>query len=138
LVNPVTRYSLATSHREQLKVEFSRAAPLREIYPQLAEVRVEFEFADGTARAPSPQAYSYFPAARSFFRYACPCHTCGGEFDLSKQVAELADTIGSPRRTRKVEVACTGLRVQETDSNFACPVCAQVRVSIVHVPERQP
>src|SRR5690348_151337 len=118
----VTRYSLATNHREQLKLDFTRAAPLREIYPLLAEVRVEFEFSDGTTRAPSPQAYSYYPAARGFFRYACPCHTCGGEFDLSAQIAQLVDTGGSPRRSRRVEVSCTGLRVQQADSNFACPV----------------
>jgi hypothetical protein len=125
------------SHRERLKLEFTRAAPLREIYPQLAEVRVEFEFDDGTPRKPSPQAFSYFPAARGFFRYACPCHTCSGEFDLSTHIAELAEQAGRTQRSRKVNFSCTGQRLQEADTNSGCPICAQVRVSAtVHTKEQ--
>jgi hypothetical protein len=126
---------VAINNRERLKIDFTRAAQLREIYPQIAEVRVEFEFEDGTARTPSPQAYSYFPAARGFFRYACPCHTCSGEFDLSAHVAELAGKSGNPRRSRRVDVNCTGLRALEASVHGACPVCAHVRVSILHSTE---
>jgi hypothetical protein len=123
------RQGAVLSNRERLKLEFTRAAQLREIYPQLAEVRVEFEFDDGTPRKPSPQAYSYFPAARSFFRYSCPCHTCSGEFDLSGHVAELAEKAGRTPRSRKVSVSCTGQRAQDADPHSTCPICAQVRVS---------
>jgi hypothetical protein len=128
--------SAPSNNREQLKLDSTRAAPLRDIYPQLAEVRVEFEFIDGTTRAPSPQSFSYFPAARGFFRYACPFHSCTGEFDLSGHVAELAGKTGRAQRTRSVNVTCTGKRAQDWNARIDCPICAQIRVSaILHTTE---
>jgi hypothetical protein len=116
--------------RERLKLESVRAAPLRELYPQLAELRIEFEFEDGTTRVPSPQSFAYFPAARGFFRYACPCHACSGEFDLSSHVAELVGA-GRRPRSRRVELTCTGQRAQEVNVREACPMCARIRVSAI-------
>jgi hypothetical protein len=124
-----TFHSQIMSSREQLKLDRSRTAPLREIYPRLAEVYVEFEFEDGTTRAPSSTAYSYFPAANGFFRFSCPCYSCNGEFDLSAHVAELANETGRKQRTRRVQVSCTGLRVREMSVHEPCPVCARIRVS---------
>jgi hypothetical protein len=126
---PVSSYGVAASHREKLKLDNSRAPAMREIYPQLAELRLEFEFQDTTARPPSALAFSYFPAARGFFRYACPCHTCNGEFDLSAQVAELADVNNHPPRTKRVNITCTGQRALEADVRGACPIIARVRLS---------
>ena len=127
------------NNRERLKLDFTKAAALRDIFPQLAEVRIEFDFEDGTPRAPSSQAYSYFPAARGFFRFACPCHTCSGEFDLSSQVAELAGESGRPQRSRKVSVSCTGQRAQEINLREACPICARIRLSAtLHSTEQRP
>lgn len=123
------RNGLPTNIRERLKADFTRAEALRDLYPQLAEVRVEFEFQDGTERSPSPQSFSYFPAARGFFRYACPCHSCSGEFDLSTHVEELARKPGTRERSRNVSVSCTGQRAHDLNERIACPVCAQVRVS---------
>lgn len=126
-----SRQGLVTSNRERLRLDFTRAASLRDLYPQLSEVRTEFEFNDGTARTPSPQAYSYFPAARGFFRYSCPCHTCSGEFDLSAQVAELAGGTGSRQRSRRVDVACTGQRPKDLKAADSCSICARVQVSTI-------
>lgn len=119
------------SKRERLKLETTRAAPLREIYPQLAQVRVEFDFDDGSPRKPSSQSYSYFPAARGFFRYACPCHACSGEFDLSADVAELAGKAGRAKRSRSMTLSCAGHRDPDAGEGRACPICAQVRVSAI-------
>jgi hypothetical protein len=129
-----SRHGVPTSNRDKLKQDFTRAAPLRQTYPQLAEVRVELEFQDGTARSPSPQSFSYFPAARSFFRYACPCHSCSGEFDISGYVAELAGKTDQSQRSFRVNVTCTGQRIQERNERVACPICARVRVSAVARP----
>jgi hypothetical protein len=125
------------TNREQLKLERSRTAPLREIHPRLAEVYLEFEFDDGTRRAPSPTAYSIFPAAQGFFRYSCPCYSCNGEFDLSAHVAELAQESGRRPRSRRVQVSCTGSRVQEMNVQTACPICALIRVSATLHPTEQ-
>jgi hypothetical protein len=119
----------ATKHREQLKLDFSRAAPLREIYPQLAELRVEIDYEDGSDRPPSSVAFAYFPAARGFFRYACPCHSCNGEFDLSEEIALLAGEASRQRRSRRVQVACAGMRLQESRTREPCPICARIRLS---------
>jgi hypothetical protein len=130
------RQASATSGRDRLKQDFARAASLRELYPQLAEVRVEFEFQDGTTRNPSPQSFSYFPAARGFFRYSCPCHSCSGEFDLSPYIAELADKSGRRQRARSINVTCTGQRAHQPLAPSECPICARVQLSAtLHSPE---
>jgi hypothetical protein len=129
---------LPTNTRERLAHDFTRAMPLRDLYPQLAEVRVEFEFQDGTSRSPSPQAFSYFPAARGFFRYACPCHSCSGEFDISTYVAELAAKADRPQRHRRVTLSCAGQRALDMNGRVACPIGANVRVSAtLHATEQQ-
>jgi hypothetical protein len=118
------------NNREQLKLERSLALPLREIHPRLAEVYIEFEFDDGTDRKPSPTAYSYFPAARGFFRYSCPCHSCSGEFDLSAQVTELAQETGLAQHSRRVQVSCAGLRPRSMGMHEPCPLCAWIRITV--------
>jgi hypothetical protein len=124
-----SRQATASTGRDRLKQDFARAASLRELYPQLAEVRVEFEFQDGTTRTPSPQSFSYFPAARGFFRYACPCHSCSGEFDLSPYIAELADKTGRKQRARSISVPCTGVRAHQPFTPAECPICARIHLS---------
>jgi hypothetical protein len=116
--------------RERLRQDSARAALLRELYPQLAELRIEIQFEDGTTRAPSAQTYSYFPAARGFFRFPCPCHSCDGEFDVSGPVAELAGA-GRARRSGELQVSCKGQRMQVANTREACPICARIRVSTV-------
>ena len=125
------RHSPPIQHRERLRQDFSRAAALRQIHPELAEVRIELEFHDETSVPPSPQAFSYFPAARGFFRFACPCHSCSGEFDLSEHVAELARRSGALQRVRRLRVSCPGERLQEASTRAACPISVGVRVSAV-------
>lgn len=126
-----SRFAKPTNSRERLRQDFTRSVPLRQIYPQLAELRIELEFQDGTVQAPSSQSFSYFPAARGFFRYSCPCHSCNGEFDLSQHVADLAGKSASKGRSRNVDVACSGERARDPETREACPVVAQVRVSAV-------
>jgi hypothetical protein len=130
-VSRPSRQGFIPHNRERLRMESVQAAPLREIYPQLAELRVEFEFEGGTECTPSPQTFAYYPAARGYFRYACPCHNCSGEFDLSSHVAELAGAGSRARRSRRVEVVCTGQRAQQDNVRSACPICARIHVSAV-------
>jgi len=91
---------------------------------------VDIEFKDGLSPSHSTQSFSYFPAARGFFRYACPCYSCSGEFDLSGVVAELASK-PDRSRTRSVSLSCTGQRAHELKERIPCPICAQVRLSAV-------
>lgn len=102
---------------------------LRDTYPQLSELRVEFDYDDGTPRPPSLQSYFHFPAARCLFRYSCPCHSCSGTFDLSKLIAELVSDSGKTRLMRRVTLACEGQRPREKGVHEGCPVRASVRIS---------
>jgi hypothetical protein len=130
-VSRPARSAPPTNSRDRLKQDFARTATLREMYPRLAEVRVEFEFEDGTSPRPSPQSFVYFPSARGFFRYACPCHGCSGEFDLTSVVAELAGKMDRAQQSRHVSVSCTGQRASEAQARVPCPVCAQVRLRAI-------
>lgn len=121
----------STGSRERLRQQFTRSVPLRQIYPQFAEVRIELEFRSDGRTTPSAQSFAYFPAARGFFRYACPCHSCDGDFDLSQQVAELAVTGRDERCSRSVEVACVGERAGDAEQRAACAVVARARLSAV-------
>jgi hypothetical protein len=102
--------------------------PLRQLHPQLAQVSVRFEFQDGSARAPSAQSFDYFPAARGFFRYACPCNGCSGEFDLSCHVADLASRAGPVPLSVRVSMPCTGQRARDVNTRVDCPISARVLV----------
>lgn len=107
------------------------------MYPQFAEVRVAFEFQSDGRRTPSPQAYSYFPAANGFFRYACPCHSCSGEFDLTGHVEELARKVGRAPRVSNVDLACDGLCIEAANTQTACPIIVHVQLTaVLHPLER--
>ncbi len=114
--------------RSPRQIDFARAASLHDLYPRMAEVRSELSFTDGTAAPPSPQAFSYYPAARAFFRYRCPCHGCDGEFDLSVPVKNLSATRGPARRSLDDTVGCAGQRVRDWQSRMPCPVQARYRI----------
>lgn len=132
------RSGQTVSSRERLKQDFTRAPSLRELYPQLAQVRIEINFQDAVSTAPSSQSFSYFPAARGFFRYACPCHSCSGEFDLSACVDELARRAGGLQRSRRVDVDCKGLRTVDSVMREDCAIRADIRVSAVLHGKEQP
>lgn len=123
------RFTLPVNSRERLRFEQKQAAPLSELYPQLSEVKVEFDFDDGTGTPPSLQSYSHFPAARSLFRYACPCHSCDGEFDLAGQIANLAGSIKRAPRVQRFTIVCPGQRLEAHQQRSACPIRATIHIS---------
>ena len=100
--------------REQLANERLRAAPLRALFPDIEHLRIELVFADPQARTPrpSPQQHTLYAPASAYFRYACPCSDCDGDFDLTEAVSALvAKGVG---RRRAVTLAghldCQGMR----------------------------
>lgn len=131
------RHGIPLNHRDRLRQDFTRAPTLRQVHPGLAEVRIEIEFRGAMQALPSPQSFSFFPAARGFFRFACPCHGCAGEFDLSAQVAELARAKGAGQRTRSVEMPCPGDRPAAGASRTPCPISVLVRLSAVPLPKEK-
>jgi hypothetical protein len=110
--------------------DFVRASLMRQLFPEVAELRIEIEFDDGSAWVPSPQSFSYFPAARGFFRFACPCHACNGEFDLTSSVSTLARARSVKPRSTRLEVTCEGQRARENES-VGCAMRARVSISAI-------
>ena len=72
--------------------ERTRSAPLRDVFPDVDQLRIELIFNDTSAYTPSPQLHTLYPAAPAFFRFACPCADCDGDFDLTGAVASLIES----------------------------------------------
>ena len=100
--------------REQLVVEHLRASPLRKLFPQIEQLRIELVFSDPSTHLPPPssQRHTLFAAAPAFFRFACPCADCDGAFDLTEAVTSLMAETGSRKRANALggQVSCHGMR----------------------------
>jgi hypothetical protein len=113
--------------RELRRTDRVRAQLMREAFPDLAELRVEMTFADGTATPPSAQAHAFYPGARVFFRFACPCSDCGGEFDLTSAIG--AALAGGKRAATDGRMPCEGMRRGTQAEPFPCPVSLRYRIT---------
>jgi hypothetical protein len=95
--------------REQLMSERMRAAPVHKLFPRVEQLRIELVFHDPMNRlpSPSPQSHTLYSAASAFFRFACPCADCDGDFDLTDAVTALVST-GVPREGSAHSSGCLG------------------------------
>jgi hypothetical protein len=108
-----------------------QAPTLRGRYATIAKLQIDLTFAGTSRPAPSPQSHSYYPPARAFFRFACPCSECDGEFDLSAQVAELAEVKRPSARTASGRMHCEGVHFRERATAAPCPMTLNWRLVIV-------
>jgi hypothetical protein len=125
------RKSSKITGRERLMSERTRSAPLREVFPNVDELRIELVFDDASAFVPSPQLHTLYPAASAFFRFACPCADCDGDFDLSGAVAELLEGSGGRRRidaSSSGRMDCQGIRLRDMAGQKVCPMQLSFRL----------
>lgn len=102
------------SRREQLTSEHLRAEPLRKLFPEIDQLRIELVFHDPkTELAPSPQLHTLFAAAPAFFRFACPCADCDGDFDLTDAVTTLMTNPAGRKRVATGQLFCAGVRFRD-------------------------
>jgi hypothetical protein len=137
------RKSSKITGRERLMNERTRCAPLREVFPNVDQLRIELVFNDASAFIPSPQLHTLYPAASAFFRFACPCADCDGDFDLTGAVASLLESSPGRRRidaSSSGRMDCQGVRLRDMAGQKGCPmqlsfrlVSASVRASGVEV-----
>ena len=103
--------------REQLTSEHLRADPLRKLFPDIEHLRIELLFHDPETHLPppSPQLRTLFSAAPAFFRFACPCSDCDGDFDLTDAVTTLiTNSAGRNRATSCTgQLSCHGVRFRD-------------------------
>jgi len=109
----------AVPRREQMLYERARSAAMRRTFPQIEQLRIELAFRDTRGLPPSPQVHTLYPAAAAFFRFACPCADCDGDFDLTEVVSALA--IGK-LPTSRGQLVCNGTRRDHPPGNTACSI----------------
>jgi hypothetical protein len=109
----------AVLRREQMLSERTRSAAMRKVFPQIEQLRIELAFGDTRGLPPSPQVHTLYPAATAFFRFACPCADCDGDFDLTEVVTALAK---GGVLTSRGHLACDGTRHNHPPGNTACSI----------------
>jgi len=100
-------------------------------YADVAKLQIDLNFAGMSRPPPSPQSHSYYPPARAFFRFACPCSECDGEFDLSASVASLAEMKQPSARTASGRLGCEGMHFRERATAAPCPMVLSWRLVLV-------
>lgn len=130
---PRKSVNLGEQRRNNLQFERQRAAALREMYPAVGRLHVVLVFADGSPHTPSPQSHTFFPSARAFFRFACPCAECDGDFDLRAPVgALLTNVLESARpvvRNAKGRVSCEGVRLRDRAGSRPCAMTLEYQLA---------
>lgn len=98
-------------------LEHLRAAPLRKLFPEIHQLRIELLFSDPKTHFPQPssQLRTLFAAAPAFFRFSCPCADCDGDFDLTDAVTAMIT--GPTERQRATSItghlSCQGVRFRD-------------------------
>ncbi|HTV94902.1 MAG TPA: hypothetical protein VME42_02845 [Steroidobacteraceae bacterium] len=131
--------SASEQRRHHRQAERAQALTVREAFPNVGAVHVELSFDDHEGPVPSPQRHSLYPAARAFFRFACPCADCDGEFDLTDASRELlrADAMASEADACVAgRISCQGTRLREKDRSAACGM--ELRFRLVSVISAEP
>jgi hypothetical protein len=135
-VKLATRKAVGISQQRRMQLQSARAsAPaLRDSYPQVTMLHLEMRFEDRDGKTPSPQQHTLYPAARAFFRFACPCADCDGDFDLGPAVAtlvgELDDSGRSTASTVSGRLPCEGWHARERPSSRPCAIELHYRLKI--------
>lgn len=118
--------SVGAQRRMQMQAARAGAPALRERFPQVTTVRIDLRFEERNGRTPSPQQHTLFPAARAFFRFACPCAECDGDFDLTAAVDALAGSLGTAKRPAQSaasgQMRCEGWRARDRAGSRPCTI----------------
>ena len=114
LVTPAAKREL---RRERFRRGHATALALREVFPAVQQLRLDFIFGGPGSTAPAMQSRTLHAAARAFFEFPCPYADCDGQFDLSTAVkAALAD----PTHRATGELECSGKRVVRVGASDPC------------------
>lgn len=125
-----TKVSKAPStRRDQLVKERTQAAPLRQAFPRVEQLRIELDFNDARGRAHSPQVHTLYPAARAFFRFACTCTDCDGDYDLDSAVTALLNNAAKGTRTARGTLVCDGARRDLRADGATCSIHINYRLT---------
>ena len=126
--------SVSEQRRYDLQADRAQASTVRESFPEVCLIEIDLNFAETPTPIPSPQRHSLYPPARAFFRFACPCADCDGEFDLGTAVLELVKVASSKNRTSSRSISaqrrCQGTRWRDSNHSEACCVALTFQVIV--------
>jgi hypothetical protein len=114
--------------REQMLYERARSAAMKNAFPQIGQLRIELAFSETRSLPPSPQVHTLYPAAAAFFRFACPCADCDGDFDLTDAVMALAK---SGVLASGGQLTCDGTRRDRPLGSTACALRLDYRLTSI-------
>lgn len=117
--------------RDRMLSERTRAAALRDLFPQVGTLRIELVFSDLSDHVPSPQFHTLYPAASAFFRFVCPCADCDGDFDLTANVKSMLGNSSERKPSRgssSGQLSCQGIRLRDRAGSKACSMRVNFRL----------
>jgi hypothetical protein len=118
--------------REALRRSRATALALREAFPEVEHLRLEFVFRGPGSAIPATQSHTLYAAARAFFQFPCPYADCDGQFDLSGAVkAALVD----PTHPATGELECSGKRAVRIGASELCRLHLNYTVTAVFQPD---
>ena len=107
---------------------------MRDTFPDAGVIHIDLHFVGGPGLPLSPQRHSLYPAARAFFRFACPCTDCDGDFNLTAMVTDLAKARGPTKQAADRQVSghltCQGTRWRDSTQGDPCRIEVSFRISI--------
>jgi hypothetical protein len=113
--------------RERLTSAYAEASSIRERFPQLEQLVLEFTFTDlqGTGSY-SPQTHSLAAAAKAYFAVPCPRTLClDGGFDLDAFVRAM---LKSKQGSAKGTLICQGCLDPARKAHSSCGLRLEYRV----------
>src|SRR5262245_30347645 len=130
MVHP-RKLSPRAEYRLQQAARINSSASLVKQYPKLKALRVDLSYqdADGTVRAGGMKYKVNLEHAKSRFCFNCVQSDCaGGDYDLSKQLAE---AVSKKRKLVEGEMRCEGERYnKEKKSRSPCLTILRYRLTL--------
>src|SRR5579862_9224296 len=103
--------------RERLRRGRSTAPALREMFPAVQHLHLDFLFRGPGPSTPAMQSHTLHAAARAFFEFPCPYADCDGQFDLTSAVQA---ALANPTHRTTGELECTGKRAVGVGESEVC------------------
>jgi hypothetical protein len=103
--------------RERLRRDRATARALREVFPAVQQLHLEFVFQGHGATTPAMQSHTLHGAARAFFEFSCPYADCDGQFDLTGAVKA---ALAHPSQHARGELECSGKRPVRVGTHESC------------------
>jgi len=130
--------SVSEQRRYDLQADRAKTLTVRDTFPQVGVIHIDLDFAESRGHPPSPQRHSLYPPARAFFRFACPCADCDGDFNLAAAVAELVKggSVGKRATGRSVtgRSLCEGTHSRDSTHSEPCRIELSFRVAVAFGP----